>query len=191
MESYPERILPKPHFKPIVDIELIKRGVLIHYTDSKDNRDSDNLLKEDAVARFENHIRDYSNNLLGVFELEDIYLDVTISESKGYFFELWNAGDTVRIPLQHDFKINYERGYFFLNISDFLNKEVNYVDLDDPKQSVNATCKVMHTPTNSNFWHFSLRWITQDGLDIYSLGQKQQKGMQRRILSTAKTLILI
>lgn len=188
---YPQHILPKPHFKLIIDIELIKRGILIHYTDSKDNRDSDNLLKEQSVARHENHIRDYSNNLLGAFGIEDIYIDVTVSESKDYFIDLWNVGSAVKSPIfKKDFKVNSERGYFFLNISDFHNKEVNFVDLDDPKLSVKATCQVLHTPTNSNFWHFSLRWITKEGLDIYSLGQNQQRGMQRRVLSAAKSLII-
>lgn len=191
MKNYPERILPKPHFKLIEDIELIKRGILIHYTDSKDNRDSDKLLKEDALARHENHIRDYSNNLLGVFETADIYIDVTVSESKEYFISLWNIGQSVTTPIfKKDFVINSERGYFFLRISDFHNEVVNYEDLDDPDQSIKATCKVLHTPTNSNFWHFSLRWETKDGLDIFTLKEKQKKGMQKRILSAAKSLII-
>lgn len=191
MKNYPQRILPKPHFKLITDIEVIKRGILIHYTDSIDNRDSDDLLKEQSLARHINHIRDYSNNLLGAFELEDIYIDVSVSESKEYFTDLWNVGSPVKSPVfQKDFIINSERGYFFLNISDFHNKEVNYVDLDDPKLSIKASCQVLHTPTNSNFWHFSLRWITSDGLDIYSLGQNQQKSMQRRVLTAAKSLII-
>jgi hypothetical protein len=191
MKSYPDYLLPKPHFKVIQNIELLKKGVLIHYTDSKDNRDLEGFLREDSVVRHRNHIRDYSNNLLGIFEIEDIFIDITVSERKDYFISPWDLQEVVEAPIyDEDFIINNDRGYFFLNIKEIHNKEIHYED-NDPKLSLTAICKVLHTPTKSNFWHFSLRWYTDQGLDINDLEQKQKKGLQRRILTAAKSLIIL
>jgi hypothetical protein len=185
--QYPVHILPQPNFKRILDIKVLHNYHLIHFTESKDNKDSDNKVRLESIVRVTNHLRDYSNNLLGTFEIEDIYLELTKGEFKDYFNADWIQGSKLdRTPqFDKDFVINKERGFFFLSINECNDYEVNYTD----GSNVKPICKVLHTPTNSNFWHISLRWF-HNGQDISELDEKQvRKGEIRRVLMAAKTFI--
>lgn len=185
---YPKHILPQRNFKKIVNFRPLYNYYLIHFTDSINNKDpQDGGIREDCIVRQTDHIRDYSNNLLGTFELEDIYIELTQGEFKEYFNSEWEEATTpLHIPrFQNDFLINGNRGFFFLAISDCDNYQIEYSD----GSNVNPICKILHTPTNSNFWHVSLRWF-HNGQDISELQLKERKRADiRRILSAAKAFI--
>ncbi len=181
MKKYPRVLLPLKHFKKIVDIGKIRNGYLIHYTDTKDNRDANKKLKTECITRRTDHLRDYSNNLLGVFETSNIYIYINPKIKNGYFTQSWKVGTKVDSPTFPD-EYNYkeERGYFYLEISKMHNSTFKYTD----DSNTLAKCVVLHTPTNSNFWHISLRWFCNDQ-DVINWNEKQR----RRILTAAKTLI--
>jgi hypothetical protein len=185
--QYPVHILPQPNFRKITNIQLLHNYHLIHFTESKDNRDVANKVREDSIVRQTDHLRDFSNSLLGTFEIDDIYLELTKGEFKNYFNADWDQGANLeRTPqINRDFVINKERGFFFLSVSECNDYEVNYSD----GSNVNPTCKVLHTPTNSNFWHVSLRWFHK-GQDISELEERQRRKPEiKRILTAAKAFI--
>lgn len=49
----------------------------------------------------------------------------------------------------------------------------------------NNLCQVLHTPVPGNFWHFSLRWITDEGDVIYQMGK-----WRKRLFSAARNMIV-
>jgi hypothetical protein len=106
--QYPVHILPQPNFKRITNIQLLHNYHLIHFTETKDNRDVDNKVREDSIVRQTDHLRDFSNSLLGTFEIDDIYLELTKVEFKDYFNEDWPQGSELeRTPqFNKDFVVN-------------------------------------------------------------------------------------
>ena len=182
--TYPIRLLPQPHFKNIDWQESLKNHYLIHYTDSKDLIDPNTeKLRISLVVRQTDHLRDYSNNLLGVFLVDDIYWAVNKeSPNKEYFGELWTVGSSVNVPkVPIDFYRKEDRGYFFLKVSNCHGKVVQFED----DTCVSPECKLLHTPTNGNFWHFSLRWFFNDQ-DLESW----TAAIKRRMKTSAKAFIV-
>ncbi len=185
--QYPVHILPQPNFRRITNIQQLHNHHLIHFTETKDIKDVDNKVREDSIVRHTDHLRDFSNCLLGTFEVEDVYIELTKGEFKNYFNADWVQGSSLERTPQYnkDFVVNKERGFFFLSISECNDYEVNYTD----GSNVKPICKVLHTPTNSNFWHLSLRWF-HNGQDISELEERQRRKPEiKRILTAAKAFI--
>lgn len=163
---------------------MIKNRFLIRSTLDKELKDANGKLKEKYIVRNTSHLRDYSNNLLGDFNVEHSFIEVNSKSKSGYFIKLWDLKSEVLVPIyKRDYRINSSKGCFYLKIDDFMNAKVLYDD-----QGI-VTCKVIHTPTNSNFWHFSLRWYFND-VDIHTWRVKEKAGAQRRILTSAKSYII-
>ncbi|CAN5176735.1 hypothetical protein BH23BAC1_BH23BAC1_50220 [soil metagenome] len=182
--NYPNRLLPQPNFKIIHWDELLKNHYLIHYTPTKDLIDPETKkLKIEYVVRQTNHLRDYSNNLLGVFLVEDIFwVPVKKSPKVDYFGAAWKDNTPVLTPnIPEDYIKDEERGYFFMKISDCHSEIVEFND----GTFASPECIVLHTPINANFWHFSLRWLFE-GKDL----QKWSGAIERRMRTSAKAFIL-
>lgn len=181
---YPSRLLPQRCFKLIHWNESLRNSYLIHYTDTKDFIDPNTgKLKISLVVRHTDHLRDYSNNLLGIFLIDDIYWgSAKESPMKRYYDAEWEVGKDVDAPSFPDQFIRYEeRGYFFLKVSDCHYQTVLFND----NTMVSPTCKLLHTPTNANFWHFSLRWFI-DGKEL----ENWTDGFKRRMKTSAKAFIV-
>ena len=158
---YPEPLLPKANYRFFQFDNLQSNLYLVHYTDSKDNRDENGDLKAECVALQMDHLRDYSNNLLGEFEPEDCRLNL-IKTGPRYeeLYDLWQEGNDVVAPVYEiDFGLSINRGWFFLKVEDFHKIEFGVLSNEIKELPI---CKVLHTPTNSNFWHCSLRWIHEN-----------------------------
>lgn len=182
--TYPSRLLPKSYFKKILWKGSLKNYYLIHYTETKDLIDPNTQkLKISFVVKQTDHLRDYSNNLLGVFLVDDVYWGSTNESSKkAYYQDEWEVGNEVETPKIPDEFIRYEdRGYFFLNIDNCHEEIVHFDDIT----SASPVCKLLHTPTNANFWHFSLRWFF-NGKDL----EKWSGGIKRRMKTSAKAFIV-
>ena len=179
---YPKALLPQQHFKKIQNINDIKEGYLIHFTETKDNKDENGKVKLECVVRQTDHLRDYSNNLLGIFEIDHIYLYIQ-GDQKEDFNSLWEEGVEVSSPKHpKDFANNYDRGFFFLFISDIQSHKVKYND-----GAEEVECTILHTPTKSNFWHVSLRWLHEEHGDV---NDWESRSKRRRVLTSAKAFIV-
>jgi hypothetical protein len=182
--SYPNRLLPQQDYKKICWFEDLRKYFLVHTTETKENIDPQTgKLKISLVVRQTDHLKDYSNNLLGVFLIDDVYwIPNSNSANRLYYREAWVEGDCVIPPVvPSDFDINVNKGYFFLKISDFHEVVINFED----NTFASPICRLLHTPTNSNFWHFSLRWYF-DGKDLESWTE----GIKRRMKTSAKAFII-
>jgi hypothetical protein len=70
--QYPSHLLHSSDFQLIDFEEYRTDAVLIRHTENKDIWDDNELLKAEYIAAQTDHLRDYSTNLLGIFQLEDI-----------------------------------------------------------------------------------------------------------------------
>jgi hypothetical protein len=146
---YPEHLLLQSNYKFISETDELCFCTLVRHTSSKDLFLAETeTIDPDKLQIQSGHLKDLSTNLLGIFKIEDIYVEVINKK----FYDLWNVGENVVTPLIHkDFCFNNDRGFFFFNI-----KEIIYLELP-LILSYTILFKVIHTPTKCNFWHFSIR----------------------------------
>src|SRR5690606_15292749 len=129
----------------IENIQSLHNFYLIHFTETKDNRDETGTVRPESIVRVTDNLRDFSNFLLGTFQVDDIYLEFVKGQFKDYFGADWVIGSAINpVPqIDRDFVLNKSRGFFFLLIGDCDGYHVNYTD---DGSNVNATCQVLHTP---------------------------------------------
>lgn len=108
-------------------------------------------------------ITDLSTILFGIFRSEHIKLQLTpegVNEYKDYC----EPDCIVKPPVFNEhFKIDEGIKYWAIKINDIAGKTIEYKN-PTTNQVLKATCRVMHTPKKSNFWHYSIDWETEDGL---------------------------
>ena len=64
-------------------------------------------------------------------------------------------GEVGIVPkIYEEAELNLEKGWVFIPIKDVHAQKVPHRSTDFHL----LECKVLHTPINSNFWHFSIRW---------------------------------
>ncbi|MDO8366362.1 MAG: hypothetical protein Q7T20_06160 [Saprospiraceae bacterium] len=185
--QYPKHLIPDPNYKRIAFGDWLHNYYLVRNTPDRELLDAETgKLKITYIVPQSNHLRDFSTNLLGTFTLNDVgfFLKEVDKERKNYFNALWEEGDLVEPPIfLIDFDFNENLGCFFLFIGDLDGQQVPYQINNGP--TLSATCRIIHTPTRCNFWHFSIRWMTEMG-DL-----ELQKGtwVERLLKTQVKTLI--
>lgn len=181
--AYPRRLLPQQNFNRIAWNESLRNCYLIHFTETTDLIDpATSKLRITLVVKQTDHLRDYSNNLLGVFLVDDIFWASQDCPRSEYFRAEWDGVSEIVPPdVPAEFTRNETRGYFFLRISQCHEDVVQFQD----NTFVHPVCMLLHTPTNSNFWHFSLRWFFE-GRDLESW----TNGIKRRMKTSAKAFIV-
>lgn len=106
-------------------------------------------------------VHDLSTSLLGVFTEDHIFLQPIDSNVK-YFIEYCEPDAIVVCPrYKKDFHEIRNRQAIIFPIQLFDGKEVVF---KKDEKDVRATCRVCHTPTRCNYWHFSLRWEFEGNL---------------------------
>lgn len=186
--EYPIRLLPQPHFT-LINFEAVSRLELvsIHHTETTDIWDENNALKAREVSfnGVTDYIHDYSVNLLGEFQINDIGWKWS---KHSQCINPWHPGELVTTPAcPGEVELVNNRGAFFLSIPDCYEIPFKVVT---PNGIDEAICYVLHTPTCGNFWHCSLRWLaeSQSGIkeDVKNWGEKERK----RILKAARIFII-
>ncbi|HRO43456.1 MAG TPA: hypothetical protein PL009_11530 [Flavipsychrobacter sp.] len=131
------------------------------------------------------HISDLSTSLHGVFERDDIYLELT-AKGKGKYASYCAPNESVGVPMFGvDFVRNEDRGAWYVQIGYLDGQAVAYQKGDS---SFKAVCHVVHTPMLWNFWHFSLRWATDHG-NLEELPVKEQKKIAQKVGFSGRVLI--
>ncbi len=181
--SYPERLIPREEFC-IIDFDRAntRTKYLIRHTDIVDISNKEGKLKGELVSTDDNynHLRDFSTNLLGVFQLEDIQW----VWAKGTpCLGTWHPGEEGIFPSNKDVVLGAGRGCFYLSIFVFHHKR--FFTLSEQEGESEVECKLLHTPLMSNFWHCSLRWYC-DGED----SESWNKGRMRRMKAHIRDFIL-
>lgn len=182
---YPDRLLPRPNYRPISDIEALNSYFLQRSTPDSDVIDPEtNTIKPSYISFQSGHLHDLSTNLISVFVPEDRFWRI-VGEKKDYYTrELWSVGETVVTPFHpNDFEYIDTLGaiYFLIHQLNGLSISYNIGDQD----GFIAICKILHTPVRSNFWHFSLRWFNEEG-DVLL----QKGSWKKRMLTSARAALI-
>lgn len=188
--DYPERLLPVATYHKIRFTAAHNSCWLVRHTSDRDIWDEFGGLKHDAVTPQTDHLRDFSTNILGEYQPDDVYFHIIKPSQPSLVYDSlmaeWEEGNVVAVPeWPQDFGYDAGRGRYFLNVGRFHEKE--FLTYDD-STGVKPVCKVLHTPINANFWHCSLRWF-YNGIDTMGWDKGPEKKQRRRILETAKSYI--
>ncbi|MBC7388708.1 MAG: hypothetical protein H7329_05830 [Opitutaceae bacterium] len=188
---YPNELLPRPAWK-YIDCD-ISNYYLIRRTNSTDqstywDKETESL-KTDAVCSPREQIQDLSCNLLGIYQYQHILLQIT-EAGRGKDFENYcDPHFNATAPVyEEDFLLNQNRGFWMIAIAKIQNMEVTYTRNNNLDDIFTAVGYVKHTPTKSNFWHFSLRWRVGDN-EVEDLESKEKAKVSRAISNTARVTV--
>lgn len=151
--TYPIKLLPKTNRKSITT-GIEEKCLIRHFIPDNEQGVVDDLglLKDYVIASGgEKQLPDLSTSLFGVFTDNDIIFNVVNTSLN----EPCEPNHNSRTPIfEEDFVITENRSYWSILIDKINNQPVEYDGID-----FKATCSVKHTPTISNFWHFSINWF--------------------------------
>ena len=115
MEIYPKHILPYPQYHFIEQSKLLTQSglVLIRHIESDKVQwiDNSNVLHPDCIQIQSDHLRDLSNNLLGVFKVDDIFYGIS-KEYRHSYCELWKEDTMGLIPADNECFKDENRGFY-------------------------------------------------------------------------------
>jgi hypothetical protein len=158
--KYPSEILPSIDRKHI-DCD-ISEYFLIRSTSTKIKSELVNEetgeVVQSAICSPREHIIDLSTSLWGIFNLQHNEVDLT-REGKAIYAHYCEPDLSVQPPnYEEHFIFNDTKGCLVVLINSISNYSVEYYFGDSPEIKRTAICKVIHTPTKWNFWHYSIRW---------------------------------
>jgi hypothetical protein len=185
--NYPIRILPQNTYREI-DCDLSPH-YLIRFTNICELKDlihpETGFIRQEHICSPRKHASDLSTSLLGVFERNHVYIQLTeIGKSK--FNHYCSPDHNSEIPIFNlDFEINKSRHFWVIKIKHLIEAEVNYLTSELPFTAISV---VKHTPMKWNYWHFSIRWMTKDGL-WHELSEKEKERLAKRLGSEVRAYI--
>ncbi|MGD9493608.1 MAG: hypothetical protein AB7V36_09675 [Bacteroidales bacterium] len=186
--NYPAILLPLPSYKEVIcDLSTF---FLLRTTDSKDLLDSSSeTLKDNAIAIDDSHLLAYSTNLLGHYSASHCEINFLNTSNKAYFHASWDFQSEVSVPeVTSDFIFDKNKGFFLLPICEFDGKRIPFKKGDSTIE-YQAELKIVHKPTNSNFWHFELTWFQSNGDECFTPIKPSKSTWQKQIIGTMKSLI--
>lgn len=171
--QYPHILLPRTHFKRIE--EDLSEHYLCRTTPTRNFLNAAGLIKDEELFRDELDFLDYSTNHLGQFQIDFNFLSLC-GDNKRYFRSYWNFSDSVNCPeYLRDFEVDNSKGVFFFKIGE-IHRKIQFPLIKNSKgKNDTFTAIVKHTPTNSNFWHFSIAWIDATGNEVNPKGSSTWK----------------
>jgi hypothetical protein len=184
--AYPTRLLPQPNFHIIKWRDELNQHFLLRSVSSANFIDAET---GKVRAKYVNdgsreQLKDYSTNLLGVFLPSDAAIQLAKSERKSYLTEAWTEKEVVVSPVDNDFYELEAYGYFFYRIEDIQNFPQPFSIANQPDYVGN--CYVLHTPTRSNFWHFSVRWKIGE----HDIEQALTESQRRNLLGLVRSFLI-
>jgi len=187
--NYPSKILPNPIYK-LISCDL-SDCYLIRFTHSKKREDifdeELNQVKQIHICDPSGNMNDLSTSLLGVFETPFIQIELSQLGKESYNFPC-DPDISIEVPVfQKDFTINESRGFWVILINDINETTVDYTK-GGIDTKFKATCIIQHTPMKWNYWHFSIRWRTEEGF-WHTLNDNQKKKMSKRLAHEARANI--
>lgn len=183
MESYPERLLPRPNFHLIEDSSLSQRDlVLVRHADATSTeRETCGILSPNEIRIQSDHLRDLSCNLLGIFRKEDIYYQI-VKEKRNVYCALWEKPNKGLKPTTDEFIKDTSKRAYFIPIDQLLT-----YPLPEIKEH-HYHFMVFHTPTVCNFWHVSIRLLNEEGQEVSTLAMSEKE--RHKVWKSAKDFLV-
>jgi len=169
--NYPEEILPGIEYKQI-NCDLSGHFLLRFVETSDPSKLIDPVtekLSVNAICSPREHIQDLSMNLLGIFKAD--YMHLAFHKSVyGKFMEYCDPDTIVDVPIfEKEFYHQPNRAGWYIDINQLHNKLFSY---QKGNQDLTAICRIIHSPMRWNYWHFSIRWTTDQNLEDMDLKQR-------------------
>lgn len=174
--EYPQHLLPQSNYKKIEWSNNLGECSLVRHTNTQDIfMPGTKAISTDKIKFPSEHFNnDLSTNLLSVFRLEDLYIQILNNE----LIQDWIPQQDTCCPIiEKDFIVNKNRAHFALTVNDVLNLN-SALPLIENKLRL----EVLHTPTKCNFWHFSIR-VYENNIDVSLLpiSEKQKIKLWRKV----------
>ena len=185
--NFPSKILPNSSYKYIncdlSDHYLIRSTKAGNISEILDPITG--FIKQEHICSPTHQVADLSTSLLGIFEISHIQIQLT-SNGKTEYNHYCEPNIDVEVPIYQDhFEIDSDKFYWVVLIRNLNNVLVDYTKSNLP---FTAECVVMHTPMKWNYWHFSIRWQTDEGF-AHSLSDKERKKLLGRLGQEARSHI--
>lgn len=185
--NYPLEILPNEKFKRI-DCN-IESYFLVRLIDSHNLEEIFNdYTQRINIAHLFNpteRIDDLSLSLWGIYNQNHISLKFT-NLGKDKYMEECEPDQIVETPqYEKDFRNDGAIYYWTATVGKFHEVTFDYQRSNLP---LKAKCFVKHTPMKWNFWHFSLRWTTDQG-PLEQMQGNARKNAARKIGHSLRVLI--
>lgn len=188
--QYPGRLIPRLCFKHI-QTDLSAYFLCRAVSDKALLTPVNGMFSEEMICSVNKELFDYSTNLLGVFLPEDTKI-VLIGDDKKLFYSYWDFEEEVTIPVfGKDFEVAENRICFFFPIASLHQKICIPMPSTPNSQGDKLTANVIHTPTRSNYWHFSIRWEDQNGEFKKYTGSAWQKRICATMMASLQEFIVI
>lgn len=185
--NFPVKLLPNSQYKYIVCD--LSEYFLARFTNTN-NIDElidpvTGFIRQAHICLPSQHCSDLSTNLLGVFEVSNLQIELT-EEGKEHFKFYCEPNIEVSTPIYNkDFVLNTKRHFWIIIIGAIHNTIVDYTKSNLPFK---AKCLVLHTPMKWNYWHFSIRWLTDQGF-WHNLSEKEKEKLTKRLGHEARAHI--
>lgn len=182
---YPKHIIPYPQYNLIEQTEMLSHSglVLIRHVESDEvcRIENSNILHPDCIKIQSDHLRDLSNNLLGVFKVGDICYGI-VKEHRQAYCSPWECGSMGLAPTNDKCFKDINRGYYFIPVNDLLKC---YLPKVEEQQ---CHFMIFHTPTKCNFWHISIRLLNDKNQEISTIDLSTKK--KHKIWKSAKDFLI-
>lgn len=142
-------------------------------------------IKDKYICEQSTHMQDLSTSLLGIFDHRFIKTNLTKS-GKEQYNEYCNANDNINRPSRSHYIYNNDLGFWIVKIGEIHNEKAAY---PESNPQFEAICKVEHTPMKWNYWHFSIRWITNEGYWHELLDSRQNKKLGKKLSHETRSMI--
>ena len=189
---FPLYLLPKVEYKSI-ECDLSEYFLIRHFEISNPELplfDANGLIEDKYLFSPSDRLGDLSTSLLSIFTYDDIPVALTKWGVKEFGMYCNNDFSTI-IPRYLDhFCFTDDRDFWCINIGKINNEPLVYLHTNGEIENV-FHCKIVHTPAKWNFWHFSIRWLFDDGKYFFELHKegKVSKGNIKRISNSVRVLL--
>lgn len=188
--NYPFEILPNPGYK-LITCDLSKY-FLIRFTHSNIREiifdDTINQVRQSQIVDPSKGMEDLSTSLLGIFKPNYIQIDLTAT-GKIKYNHYCSPDRLVDTPVfEVDYIMNVNRGFWVVLVGDINNITADYTK-GDIDTKFKATCVIEHTPMKWNYWHFSIRWKTENLEFWHKLAENQKRKLSKRLGHEARATI--
>lgn len=184
--NYPIDILPHSNYK-LIECDLSNLTLVRSFKSINDESDIDpgtGNINLKLVAHPTENIKDYSTSLLGIFELTHLKITLT-SHGKEIYNYYCQPNEMVDPPIfQKHYSIDDERKFFCIKISEIINLVIPYTFME---QEMIAKCFICHSPMRWNYWHFSIRWLLENGEWLH---ESPKKGWTKKVASTSRAILV-
>ena len=170
---YPPELIPRPNYRYLSEIDPVRDRHLLRWSVLPPEEFFDEVngipVSVKVIEKIRKNAMDLSTSLLGSFTPNHYRFRVLPAEEsrRNYLvFDLWPEGEQITDPIRDEEWTTNEVGtYYYLPIAELHEFEFPF---RSGTEEFTARLTVKHTPSRTNFWHYSVRVLDNKNVDIAS-----------------------